>query len=1280
MSLIRCICPWTNERLNNSAPQLPEKIIVEGSDEEDSPILKAERQRRREAIGQRYLRGHAPFIESAQLRGPFTRESGWKNPWKNIHKRIAKTIPQTSSTDEAGQHNHISKERLSSIRKRNQKLPGPLVLEEDAAKHASARRTVSGRDVLTEYHLPSIEPLPNEEATEYDDEKLPLIHQKRFEPGNVLSEDELLFHSQEPRGTKRTADSNWLKGAGLYKRSRGSMLDPPSPTPKIRLRPSLAEWMEKDALSQSNRPCGSPSHMSSLGSQKPLPPRDSISTTRPSLMPSFITKPGLKRTDIVEEKESKGRSEPGESRVTSRPTSCLSKAEKLDNTGNEHRKLSKLELAILAIKQSHATPPSKENSPAVTLSETTAHSVSKMLKSSEQSPDPIDHGLTDVASTETLNSEDAMGRSRSTARSGTGGPVTSSKKLATADPRQFAEIPTVEFDTPKLRTIHRSRAAALKDDSPMAPGSFQYKRAKRRRKDKKSEICEPAEIARVESTEDASKVVEPEPILRSSRRGRNSAVDVNVADHPEVPEHVEPSVMQDDMDVSMIIMSVQEEIADISMVEAPDIESNSTSAEAQISDDSRFADAETQNSNEDVTQHHTEHDPISTSSPSYKPVLDEPQNDAGDKEPISVSPKRNNIIFKQTSPAHYSRQTPAQTVDEGSDPGRNTPAQEPAENHQVSICVGKINDLLETVPGGQSRQPSPTQALDRDTTLDDVALSQDSEDNVRVILSPEREEIIPEETISTPQVPQHYAIPQEMDDKTTFGYITLSQDPQISTLQTLSNAMMNECIISLDLPVENNKNDAEVAGDWVVVNEVDDGNEHQVYEKEPKDDIEQKMLFSPKYVSTNLENTRDSEGIKEATPSEPPAPQSPWPNVSCDTRRIPTGESPWTKIPSDPPAILAEESAGSEGDVSDNVEDYTRDRQQDIVPKAGEFPLQLDDSYEEINRPSTPDMPNISLFSDLMTPSPITKSQPPKQDSRDFQNTQELVDVALTNPWTDTTTKSNSGKPQKRVSFGIPLDDSGNSPKESTRETRSMESPPPEIKNPSLLLKDDKFHSRLKGTRNLVLSLEDPIIRFLKPGRRSSLARLSSPDVSAMAEAFLAADRETSSREVSKEKDYEGNGRRKGITSTPAQQDEASGEGDSVHVRENHDDDDEKAWSPLRIPDELPLARVIIPTASQSLNPWESDNDDGAEDLPPSFSITPMGKIKTTARARSAFRTANAEGGDDLDAVLDDMGSFLEGWDVDEELRRVRQEPLADGMRRGSTARERLIVGRVLRY
>ena len=71
-------------------------VLLSGSDDEyyDSPT---ERCRQLEKQARLYLQGHRPLILSASLRGPFSRESGWRNPWAGSRSKVSKKGASSSS-------------------------------------------------------------------------------------------------------------------------------------------------------------------------------------------------------------------------------------------------------------------------------------------------------------------------------------------------------------------------------------------------------------------------------------------------------------------------------------------------------------------------------------------------------------------------------------------------------------------------------------------------------------------------------------------------------------------------------------------------------------------------------------------------------------------------------------------------------------------------------------------------------------------------------------------------------------------------------------------------------------------------------------------------------------------------------------------------------------------------------------------------------------------------------------------------------------------------------
>ena len=69
--------------LSLSPPQPTwDEIILQGSSEDDSPTVRVAKRKRREALGQEYLRGRPPLLLTAGLRGRF--DDKWNNPWTKV--------------------------------------------------------------------------------------------------------------------------------------------------------------------------------------------------------------------------------------------------------------------------------------------------------------------------------------------------------------------------------------------------------------------------------------------------------------------------------------------------------------------------------------------------------------------------------------------------------------------------------------------------------------------------------------------------------------------------------------------------------------------------------------------------------------------------------------------------------------------------------------------------------------------------------------------------------------------------------------------------------------------------------------------------------------------------------------------------------------------------------------------------------------------------------------------------------------------------------------------
>jgi hypothetical protein len=262
----------------------------------------------------------------------------------------------------------------------------------------------------------------------------------------------------------------------------------------------------------------------------------------------------------------------------------------------------------------------------------------------------------------------------------------------------------------------------------------------------------------------------------------------------------------------------------------------------------------------------------------------------------------------------------------------------------------------------------------------------------------------------------------------------------------------------------------------------------------------------------------------------------------------------------------------------------------------------------------------IRRFGTIIDYSPQLSSNMCQPGAR-FPSTQILVDAATANPWGSALKKTKQGKSDKRVSFGtLPSEDVEKSTTgSSSRPPARMGSPPPPPGTQRLTQLDDPFHHKLKATRNLEVT-EESLTRFMKtpwddmPKSIKLRAKPppNSPAVDAMAEAFIAADEHT------------------------------------VHKKCDNNDSSDPAGRLLTRMDNtenLIQPRIWKPSEYRKL---KSSSPPDA-----SFSIAPCGKVTAVNIASPSF---NAE--ENLHAVLEDMGSFLEGWDVDSELKKAKgQKP-----------------------
>jgi hypothetical protein len=347
------------------------------------------------------------------------------------------------------------------------------------------------------------------------------------------------------------------------------------------------------------------------------------------------------------------------------------------------------------------------------------------------------------------------------------------------------------------------------------------------------------------------------------------------------------------------------------------------------------------------------------------------------------------------------------------------------------------------------------------------------------------------------------------------------------------------------------------------------------------DEVSTPHIFSDEKVSKVENNTPVETVNPEATNKDQASwqgggPQSPWATLNIDL--IPA----YAEI-----RPHEDESCGvAESEV---VAEPTNSPEQNVSEDGAD--------WQRFERPETPELDEIKPFRDFNTPEPSPEPPVSQPIEDDLLSTQLLAQAVTTNPWTSSFKNPASGKYKKRVSFGIlsSEEDESSPPHGSSMSRHVSGSPPPDTAEKPH--EEDDFHD---GT-TAVDTLEN---HFLTAGRangdlpRKNYPSLysSSPAVGAMAEAFIAADRETSA-------DYE---RR-------------------------------------RIPEETPT-RHLKPSSKARTNFTLSDMD--GPPIKYSYSKGQDEKFAPTSKI------IDYDLGVDFDDYLGDAGGFLEEWSVEAELRK----------------------------
>ncbi|OBT65680.1 hypothetical protein VE03_05546 [Pseudogymnoascus sp. 23342-1-I1] len=216
-----------------------DEVLCEGSDAEDGPLAKAERQKRREAIELRYLAGHAPLIMSAQLRGPFDKNSGWENPWRSKRPTQKQPTNRATATEPLNlAHKTTSVVGLGKHSRNDSNLSSSAGMRTKALAECSS----ISLDIVNNRQPEPLQLYPGFKRFAANQLERPTdfanLNERENIPQNLNA------------GTKRRADTNWLKGADVGKRPRNNWSDPTSPTPKERTRDIIGN--DKDIIDASS--------------------------------------------------------------------------------------------------------------------------------------------------------------------------------------------------------------------------------------------------------------------------------------------------------------------------------------------------------------------------------------------------------------------------------------------------------------------------------------------------------------------------------------------------------------------------------------------------------------------------------------------------------------------------------------------------------------------------------------------------------------------------------------------------------------------------------------------------------------------------------------------------------------------------------------------------------------------------------------------------------------------------------------------------------------------
>jgi hypothetical protein len=329
-------------------------------------------------------------------------------------------------------------------------------------------------------------------------------------------------------------------------------------------------------------------------------------------------------------------------------------------------------------------------------------------------------------------------------------------------------------------------------------------------------------------------------------------------------------------------------------------------------------------------------------------------------------------------------------------------------------------------------------------------------------------------------------------------------------------------------------------------------------------------------------------------------------------------QSPWISTNLD--VLPKGDSSKYHGEELFSLPDAEQEIPAPEIESLGGDGLNVDLAFHYLKRSATQDIDGIKPFKEPRTPAPSPRRDELHVANDDLPSTQFLVDAATNNPWTSNFKNPASAKPAKRVSFDVlPAKEQEDSQPESSGHSKESPGSPPPPQTVDRFLDEDTFDDETTEVNKFGKHfIAANAFKHFLPGKIASPIK-SSPPIGAMAEAFIEADRDISSEQE------------------------------------------------RRAPSYNCLSRHLKPMSEAKANIAFQDSRSDGFSLVDSFSISPNGKIKATSTKMPDFDME-----DSFDALLGDVGGFLEDWSVDAELKKARESASTKDSQSNGIKRRRL--------